>query len=171
MRLEQLIQGDDSVQQHVASEREKHALEAVSPMARRAIEKEVLPQLDDSVTSAKDIEELAKSTKDDIEAAFKAKSEIYTRLIQYKSIDQSDDQFLDDLMHVMDEWAEKTQKVLEEGKPTDPGEVKVKVEVESDINVKTEGGDNVEVEFSGKSDEEKLPISMADIFDVGDLRL
>jgi len=169
MRLEQLIQGDDSVQQHVASEREKAALVAVSPMARKAIEKEVLPQLDAHVTSSESVDELGEQTKKDIEAAFKGKTEIYTRLIQYKSIDQSDAQFLDDLIHVMDEWVAKSKKILDEGKPADPGEVKVKVE--SDINVKTETGDNTEVEVKDTSSGEKLPISVADIFDLGDVRL
>lgn len=172
MRLEHLIHGDDSVQQHVASEREKAALLAVSPLARKAIEKEVVPQLDESVSSAKAVDELAEETKKEIEAAFKSKTEIYTRLIQYKSIDQSDSQFLDDLLHVMDEWATKTKKTLEEGAPAEPGEVKVKVEVESDINVKTEAGKDTEVEVDVEnSGGDKLPISVADIFDLGDVRL
>lgn len=170
MRLEQLIQGDDSVQQHVASEREKAALVAVSPMARKAIEKEVVPQLEAHVTSVKSVDELGDQTKKDIEAAFKGKTEIYTRLIQYKSIDQSDTQFLDDLLYVMDEWVAKTKKVLDDGKPADPGEVKVKVEIESDLSVKTETGDNTEVKVKDTSSGEKLPISVADIFDLGDVR-
>ena len=174
MRLEQLIKGDDSVLQHVASERKEAALLAVSPMARKAIEKEVLPQLEESVTSVKAVAELTETTKKEIEAAFKGKTEIYTRLIQYKSIDQSDAQFLDDLLHVMDEWERKTTKILKEGPAAAPGEIQVKVEVDSDINVKNETGDKVEAEVSESSTStvtDALPISVADIFDLGDVRL
>jgi len=171
MRLEQFIQGDDSVQQHVASEREKAALLAVSPMARKAIEMEVLPQLNEAVTSVDAIDELAKTTKEEIEAAFKGKTEIYTRLIGYKSIDQSDDQFLDDLLHVMDEWATKGKNLLEDGPPAQPGEVKVKIEVESEVNVKTEAGKETDIEVKDTSSGETLPISVADIFELGDVRL
>jgi len=123
MRLEQLIRGDDSLQQHLASERDKNALLiAVSPLARKAIEKEILPQLNEAVVDVKVVGELCETTKQDIETAFKNKSEIYTRLIQYKSIDQSDIQFLKDLLYVMDEWSRKTRRLLEEA-PIQSGEV------------------------------------------------
>jgi len=182
MRLEQFIQGDDSVQQHIASERAA-LLVAVSPMARKAIEKEILPQIEEMVTSVEVVGELCEEIKKDIQTAFKGKTEIYTRLIQYKSIDQSDDQFLDDLIHVMDEWATKTKNVLQGDGPAEPGEVKVKIEVESDINVRTEtdGAAQVsvkdsepvkeEIEVKDTSSGEKLPISVADIFVLGDVRL
>jgi len=174
MRLEQLIQGDDSVQQHVASEREKATLLAVSPMARKAIEREVLPQLEAHVTSAKAAEELAEDAKKDIEAAFKSKSEIYTRLIGYKSIDQSDDQYLKDLLYVMDEWAERTKKMVD-GVSDGGGQVTFKVEIESDVNVKSKDVkvDGVETEVTVKDTavDESLPISITDIFDIGDVRL
>jgi len=171
MRLEQFIQGGDSVQQHVASEREKTALLAVSPLARKAIEQEVLPQLDAAVTSVGVIDDLGKTTKEGIEAAFKGKTEIYTRLIQYKSIDQSDEQFLDDLLHVMDEWVTKSKNLLDDGPPAAPHEMKVKIEVESEVNVKTETGKGVEIEVKDTSSGEELPISVADTFELGDIRL
>ena len=106
MRLDQLITGNDTVQKHVASDREKQALLVVSPKARAAVHKEILPQLEEGVTSAKVAEELCESTKEQLDQSFKSKDEVYTRLILYKSIDQSDDQYLRDLKIVMDEWAQ-----------------------------------------------------------------
>lgn len=184
MRLEELIKGDDTVQRLVASERKQALLVAVSPLARKAIEKEVLPQLEEHVTSVEAVDELAEQTKKDIEESFDGKTQVYTRLIQYKSIDQSDTQFKDDLIHVMDEWARKTHQILEDGPPAKPGEVKVKIEVESDVTVKAESEvtvktdsddqvktDTTEIQLQDTSSEETLPISMADIFEPGDIRL
>lgn len=151
MRLDQMIEGNDTVLRHVASEREKNALVVVSPMARQAIKKEILPQLEESINDAADIDDLTEQTKEAIEAGFQAKNPVYTRLISYKSIDQSDSQYLADLLTVMDEWARKTKESLEKKDEKDekgqnkPEEIKVKVEVESDINVKTDSPDGVEV--------------------------
>jgi hypothetical protein len=152
-----MIEGNDSVLKHLASEREKEALLIVSPMARLAIKKEVLPQLEESVNAVGDVDALTKQTKEAIKSAFLAKSPAYTSLVSYKSIDQSDTQYLEDLLHVMDEWSRKTterlEKDSEKDEETKPQEVTVKVEVESDINVKTDtSGPGVEVEVS-KPDE------------------
>lgn len=147
MRLGPLIEGNDTVLKHVASEREKNALVMVSPMAREAIKKEILPQLEESITSVNAIDELAEQTKDAIEVGFQQKSPVYTRLIGYKSIDQSDTQFLQDLLHVMDEWGRKTKETLSQGGKDGPEEVKVKVQVDTEVKVQTEGeDDNVSVD-------------------------
>jgi len=170
MRLEQFIQGNDEVQQHVASEREKSALEAVSPMAREAIRKEILPQIEESVVSVDSAVDMCASTKRSIEAAFSYKNEIYTRLIQYKGIDQSDQQFLANLLIVMDEWLRGMKAQLEDtaeekaesASETQQVEVTVKVESEppqEDVVVKdTEAGPKIEIDPS-------------EIFDLGDVRL
>jgi hypothetical protein len=168
VRLDQLLEGNDSVQQHVASEREKQALIAVSPMARRAIKQEILPQIEESVISVDSVEEMGNSTKRSIEAAFSYKNEVYTRLISYKGIDQSDPQFLDDLLVVMDEWMRNTKAALEadddskddeKGAP-EPQQVEVKVKVE---------GEPVQVKDT--SSDEEVPLTVADVFDLGDVRL
>ena len=112
MRLEHFISGNDQLQRHLAAERAKEALIVVSPFARDAVEKEILPQLEESVTSVSACEELGASTKSAIADAFKSKTPAYTRLITYKSIDQSDGQFLEDLLRVMDEWETKTKGTL-----------------------------------------------------------
>lgn len=165
MRLDQLISGNDTVQKHVASDREKQALVVVSPMARTAIKREILPQLDDAVTSAKVAAELASSAKAQIEHGFKHKDEVYTRLISYKSIDQSDNQFLRDLLIVMDEWLEKTKSSLNEKTvSTDKGEITVKVEVESGSE------DEPEIEIKESSDEPDMEVDSV-AFDLLGLRL
>jgi hypothetical protein len=167
VQLGPLIEGNDSVQQHVASEREKQALVAVSPMARRAIQQEIIPQLDESVLSADGVDELGSSAKRSIEAAFSYKNELYTRLIQYKTIDQSDTQFLDDLLIVMDEWVRNTKAVLEAGDDkadaapaAETQQVEVKVKVEGDA-----------VQVKDTSSDEEVPLTVAEIFDLADVRL
>jgi len=171
MRLEQLIQGNDEVQQHVASEREKQGLTAVSPMARQAIKQEILPQIEESVMSVESAEDLCSSTKRSIEAAFSYKNEIYTRLISYKGIDQSDQQFLADLMIVMDEWFRGMKAKLEDGEEKKPEadekqEVEVKVKVETEPS-KAEG----EVVLNDTEEGPKVEVDPSAIFDLGDVRL
>ena len=171
MRLEQFIQGDDSVQQHVASEREKMALLAVSPMARKAIKAEILPQIEESVLSVEGAEELCEETKRAIEAAFSFKNEIYTRLIQYKTIDQSDEQFCDDLLVVMDEWLRGTKATLRD---TDDKTDAVPAKQEVEVTVKVEHVPTTESDEIVLQDTEKGPkveIDPAALFDLGDVRL
>jgi hypothetical protein len=170
MRLEQLIQGDDSVQQHVASEREKVALVAVSPMARKAIKQEILPQIEESVLSVEGAEELCEETKRAIEAAFSFKNEIYTRLIQYKTIDQSDDQFCDDLLVVMDEWLRGTKATLRDtDEKTEAAPAKQEVEVTVKVEHAPTESDEVVLQDTEKGP--KVEVDPAALFDLGDVRL
>jgi hypothetical protein len=172
MRLEQLIQGNDSVRQMVATEREKEALLLVSPYARSAIKKEILPQLEESIGSKSDVKDLHEHVVKDIEEAFRLKNPTYTGLIKYKSIDQSDAQFLTDLIAVMDEWQRKTEESLSSGssESTDsaapaPGvqEVKVKLEVESDVDVKVKPQNTDAVKVEVKKPEGKKPEDIEDV--------
>jgi len=174
VRLEQLIDGNDEVQQHVAAERRKQGLTAVSPMARRAIEKEILPQIEESVISAESAEDLCASTKRSIEAAFSYKNEIYTRLVSYKGIDQSDQQFLADLVIVMDEWLRGVKAALErkeeeeevEEEP-EKREVEVTVKVETEASKEREGVVVKDVEGGAEIDER----DPSAVFDLRDVRL
>lgn len=168
MRIDQLITGNDDVQRHVASDREKQALITVSPMARRAIKLEVLPQIEESVFSVDSAEEMCADTKRAIEAAFSYKNPLYTRLVSYKGIEQSDNQYLADLMVVMDEWLRATKAGLEEGAEEkddeDEDETKAEAapagaskdqEVNVDVNVNVNGQEqNEEDDESTASDEE-----------------
>lgn len=173
MKLDQLIQGNEVVQRHVAAERQKQALTAVSPMARRAIHLEILPQIEEGITSIDGAEEISKSTKQSIQEAFSFKNEIYTRLISYKSIDQSDQQFLDDLFIVMDEWLRSTKATLE-GEQPENRKVEEKPQavekVEITLKVETNTPDT-EIEFLDTETGEKLPVSIEDIFDLQEMRL
>lgn len=137
MDLKSLIQGEDSVQKLVASGSMKEALRLVVPEAREAIEQEVVPLIEDMVTTSEVLRELVEDVQSKISTGFKIKDETYTRLIRYKSIDQSDDQFekaLDDALH---DWSLKTRKLLDNGdsegssKP-DSQEVTIKIKVEVD---------------------------------------
>lgn len=165
MRIDQLITGNDEVQQHVASERQKQGLVAVSPMARKAIRLEILPQIEESVFSVKAAEDMCADTKRAIEAAFSYKNPLYTRLISYKGIEQSDGQFLTDLKVVMDEWLRGIKARLEDEKD-EQTEAEVVVqesgkapsskdqEVNVDVNVNVNGQEQeAKTETSGDAEE------------------
>jgi hypothetical protein len=169
VRLEQFIQGNDDVQQHVASEREKNALVAVSPLARKAIKQEILPQIEESVISVESAEDLCNSTKRSIEAAFSFKNQIYTRLIQYKSIDQSDSQFLDDLLMVMDEWLRGMKAQLDDGESKAEGDSE-KQEVEVTVKVEQAPADET-VTVKDPESGPKIEVDPSEIFDLADVRL
>ena len=170
MRLEQFIQGNDEVQQHVASEREKNALLAVSPLARKAIKQEILPQIEESVISFEVAEDLCNSTKRSIEAAFSFKNEIYIRLVQYKSIEQGDTQFLDDLLIVMDEWLRGMKAQLDNGDEKAEGGSE-KQEVEVTVKVEHEPAQDASVTLQDPERGPKIEIDPSEIFDLADVRL
>jgi hypothetical protein len=146
MRLDAMLKGNDVVQRHLAAERSAAGI-IVSPMARKAIEEEVLPQLEAGLVDATAVDGIVNSAKSDVEQAFKDKTTTYTRLVSYKSIDQSDSQYLEDLLRVLDEWAARTKTTLTDG-DTDSDEIKVKIHVDSEVAVKVDKGTmtNVEVE-------------------------
>jgi len=105
MRLDQLFRSSKY-------ERVRQAFVLVSPTARLAIEQEVIPQIDGLVTSPEVASALCQEVKTALTEAFHRKDETYTRLIRYKSIDQSDSQFKRDLLLSLDEWLEKTLTTL-----------------------------------------------------------
>jgi len=80
--------------------------------ARKALQDEIFPQLEDGVTDLSSIDPLRDEAKETISQGFRAKNEVYTRLIMYKSIDQSDIQYLSDLIEAIDYWAIHLKKIL-----------------------------------------------------------
>ena len=100
-------------------EEDKHgsvrkAFQLVSPMARRAIQEEILPQIESMVSDENTLNELYDESRQMLVSGFKSKSEIYTRMIQYKSIDQSDEQFERDLLACLSQWHETQKKLFDE---------------------------------------------------------
>jgi hypothetical protein len=173
MRLKQLITGNDEVQQHVASHREKQALVAVSPMARKAIKLEILPQIEESVLSVDIAEEMCVETKRAIEAAFSYKNQLYTRLVSHKGIEQGDSQYLADLLLVMDEWLRNMKASLEDGKKEDDVEAKSdseKQEVEVTVKVEQEDTEG-DLQIKDTEAGPKIEIDPAALFELGDVRL
>ena len=137
MRLEQLITGNDQVQQCVASEQSKEAVLAIAPAARRAVQLEILPQIEENVVSSAAAKELCEDTKKAVEAAFKTKDARYTRLITHKGIEQGDGQYMNDLLLVLDEWLRNTLQTHEEARKStqdDNIEVVVKLDPKDIIN-------------------------------------
>lgn len=185
MHLDDLIRGNDTVQRHLAQEREKAALLVVSPYARETVEREILPQIEENVSDPSMVDDLRDSTKASIEQAFRAKNQVYTRLVSYKSIDQGDQQYLHDLLAVLDEWARKTRGTLESGDGDESEPVKLKIEVESEVDVKVENDDGVSVEVSSPetapaegprslgapAGDEEIPVADDFDFSLGDVRL
>lgn len=177
MRLGPLISGNDSLQRLVAGGRE--ALLVVSPKARAAIRAEILPQVEDGIFSIESLDELLVSTKQAIDAAFSAKTPIYTRLVSYKSIDQSDSQFLEDLLYVMDEWARHQRSALETQKLERNQQSETPV-VPSGVNVNVNTGDgSIHNEVSTvpggvswrRATEQENEVAQEDDFDLNDVRL
>jgi len=84
----------------------------VSPLARKAFQQEILPQIEEMVSDKETADGLFAETYSLLDAAFKNKNESYTRLIQYKGIDQSDASFLSDLLYSLTEWYENTRKLF-----------------------------------------------------------
>jgi len=169
MRLEQLITGNDEVQQHLASEREKQGLVAVSPKARQAIKLEILPQIEESVISAEAAEEMCEETKRAIEAAFSYKNQLYTRLVSHKGIEQGDGQFLVDLLVVMDEWLRHTRATLK-----DDSQEKVQTESkkqEVEVTVKVEQEPVKDVQLSDSDRGPVIEVDPAALFELADVRL
>jgi len=187
LRLDELISGNDIVQRHVAEERAKEAL-LVSSYAREAVEREILPQIEEGVSSPSTVDELCDSTKAAIEQAFRAKNQVYTRLISYKSIDQGDSQYLNDLLAVLDEWGRRTRETLTGGADDDA------VKLKSEVGVKVKNDAGVEVEVINADEEveseevdddppydirnlgapaadEEVPLADDQDFDLGDVRL
>ena len=138
----------------------------VAPQAREAITTEIIPQIEEAVTSLETLNAVVDSMVVEIETAFKNKNQVYTRLIRYKSIDQSDSQYAKDLVAVMDEWRRSTSQALADGnKPgDDKQEVTVKVEVE---NVPVPA----EVELRDTDTTETIEVAPESPFDLVDIRL
>lgn len=75
----------------------------ISVDARRALRQEVVPSKPAGMADDQFVLEMTEQLR----AAVKDKDEWYTRLIRYKSIDQVDEAFFDDLIYVLGEWAQK----------------------------------------------------------------
>jgi hypothetical protein len=163
----------DQLQRLVASEREKAAFALVAPQAREAIYAEIIPQIEELVTSIDVLDGLVEQAKGQIVEGFKSKNPTYTRLIRYKSIDQSDQQYETDILAAMGEWARTTRETLLAGKEPgeqDKQEVTVKVEIEGADTVETSS--EVAENLSAKSPEtEDAAVSDTPPFDLDDVRL
>jgi hypothetical protein len=164
MDLKSLIEGNSTVQVFVASERSKQALHLVSPEAREAVAQEIAPQIEELITSEATLDALEFDLLNQIQDGFKTKNPTYTRLLRYKSIDQSDLQFMDDLMKAFKEWSRQVRVLLSEGKT--PQEDKTQ---EVKVKVKVEGADSVE--SVSETPEEDLELGIESPFDLNEVRV
>jgi hypothetical protein len=90
----------------------KATLSIISPNARKAVEDEIVPMLEEQITNADMIAVMEEQALNLVTVAVTQKNESYTRLIRYKSIDQSDTQFFDDVKKSISEWANKMSSSL-----------------------------------------------------------
>jgi len=108
----------------------------------------------------------------EIESAFKNKNQVYTRLIRYKSIDQSDSQFEKDLIAAMGEWQRSTTETLASGeKPGEEPKQEVTVKVEIDGADKVQTTSETEVELRDTDTTEEIKVVPESPFDLIDIRL
>jgi hypothetical protein len=180
MRIDQLISDNseeggqhDQLQRLVAHGRNKQAeLHLVAPQAREAIHAEIIPQIEEAVTSLDVLNSVTDTMVMEIEAAFKNKNQVYTRLIRYKSIDQSDSQYEKDLIAVMGEWQRSTTATLADGdKPGEPAKQEVTVKVEIDGADKVQTTSETEVELRDTDTTETIEVAPESPFDLMDIRL
>ena len=166
MRLGTLITENSSVQEHAKSGQSKTALIALSPYARKAVQQEILPQLEESVLSESMVDELCEETKLAIQAAFSYKNPVYNRLIGYKTIDQSDEQFRDDLLVVMDEWSRATKRALNHAEPQTAEQQPV------EVTVSVQGGETSDTpEIHVKDMQVEDAHTAKSSFDLSDIRM
>lgn len=78
----------------------------VSIEARRAVEKEILPNKPEGMG----LEEFAREMSAILADAASSKGDWYIRLIRYKAIDEADEAFFEDLDYVLKEKAQKAEK-------------------------------------------------------------
>lgn len=81
------------------------AFRPISTDARRALARELVPSKPEGMLVPQFVLEMTAQLR----TALKDKDEWYTRLIRYKSIDQVDEAFFDDLIHVLGEWAQQQE--------------------------------------------------------------
>lgn len=90
----------------------KATLSIISPNARKAVKNEIVPMLEEHITDAGMVSVMEEQALNLVTVAVTQKNESYTRLIRYKSIDQSDTQFFDDVKKSISEWANKISSSL-----------------------------------------------------------
>jgi len=180
MRLGQLIDSNsgeggqhDQLQRLVANGRAKQAeIHLIAPQAREAIHAEIIPQIEEAVTSMETLNAVTDLMVVEIESAFKNKNQVYTRLIRYKSIDQSDSQFEKDLIAAMGEWQRSTTETLASGeKPGEEPKQEVTVKVEIDGADKVQTTSETEVELRDTDTTEEIKVVPESPFDLIDIRL
>jgi len=81
---------------------------SVAVEARRAFQEEILPGAE-HLDSAEGLNGFVNDVVLALEAARKSKDNLYIRLIRYKSIDQTDDRYFDDIQTVLHQWSEQWQ--------------------------------------------------------------
>lgn len=87
-----------------------------SNAARQAFDAEVMPHIQDlSIFTRKDLEMVYTYFKDKVlpDSRSQNNHQTYSRLIRYKSIDTSDDQFFNDLESVLTSWYERAKDRME----------------------------------------------------------
>ncbi len=84
--------------------------------ARKAFNAEIKPYLQDlSIFTANDLNQAYGYLKETVlpRAKSKVDYQTYSRLIRYKSVDSSDDQYFDDINKVLDIWYERAKRRME----------------------------------------------------------
>jgi vacuolar-type H+-ATPase subunit I/STV1 len=84
--------------------------------ARKAFNAEIMPYIQDlSIFTVNDLNQAYGYLKETVlpRAQSKVDYQTYSRLIRYKSVDSSDDQYFDDINKVLDVWYERAKRRME----------------------------------------------------------
>jgi len=96
----------------VLNEAPKSELVEIRPVsieARRAVEKEIWPNKPDEMSVEEFVQEMSAILADTVQS----KGDWYIRLIRYKTIDESDEAFFEDLIYVLKEQAQRDKQRVE----------------------------------------------------------
>jgi len=91
----------------------KIAFTPISTEARRAFQREILPQIG-KIKSVEDLSKIVIEITAAIREASTAKDTLYTRLVRHKAIDQVDDSFFANILTVLQQWSSDTLDKLRE---------------------------------------------------------
>jgi hypothetical protein len=108
MDLSAFLSSNDQLQQLLRNEK-TGGVRLVSPEARMALDRELIPQIEELVTDESVLDALLDDISNQIKESFSTKNITYNRLIKYKSIDQSDSQYAEDVLQAFSDWVEKTR--------------------------------------------------------------
>lgn len=107
MNLEQLLNPSlwEPTEESEKALNKNEGFRAVSAEARKALQKEILPNYNPGSPVNSFVEQTATALRE----ALEKKDTLYTRLVRWKAIDQTDASYIDDLVWLLHQWAGRVE--------------------------------------------------------------